>query len=308
MARILSVTFIEDLKQGILKPILDRIQSDHTLEFNIRENYVNIYYRGGNVLRISEKVPHRYEYWFDINYGVSRTPAEMVQIQKCLSDKDWVNFFPLAKQAMDYYFSDSSKEEREFAQLVVRENNYSGIANGTDYFIIDYEYDNHQGARFDLVAVEWPSNQVHRKMPQKHKPKLVVLEMKYGDGAMKGIAGMVKHTSDFEKFLANANQVCSFKLEMVNLFKQKRELGLIKFGSTGNKHSIEEFCEEIDMIFLLANHDPESNILKEVVGDIGNLFPEFRVKIITANFLGYGLYNHKISTLTPISTKAGYAL
>jgi len=59
---------------------------------------------------------------------------------------------------------------------VVRENNYSSISNGTDYFIIDIEYDNHAHARFDLVAVEWPSKASHRKLAKDYKPKLVVIE------------------------------------------------------------------------------------------------------------------------------------
>ncbi len=282
---------------GSLKEILDLVKADHTLEFNIRDNYVNIYYRGGNILRITEKGQHTYEFWFNHNYQKSRPPIEIVNLQTHLQNKDWLRFFPFAKQAMDFYFADKQSEEREFAQLVVRDNNYSGVSNGTDYFIIDYEYDNHNGAQFDLVAVEWPSDAQHRKMPHKHKPKLVVIEMKYGDGALKGTAGMVKHVKDFVAFLDSDGQVISFKQEMADLFKQKRELGLVKFGVNGNNNSIEEFYEEIEMVFLIANHDPESKVLREVLLEVNKLYPKFIVKVLTSNFLGYGLFNHTIRTL-----------
>ncbi len=301
MSRKLSADFMSDLLSitGSIREILDLVKADHTLEFNIRDNYVNIYYRGGNVLKITEKAPHTYEFWFDHNYQKSRTPVEIINLQTHLKNRDWLNFFPYAKQAMDFYFADKQSEEREFAQLVVRDNNYSGVSNGTDYFIIDYEYDNHNGARFDLVAVEWPSTASHRKMPHKHKPKLVVMEMKYGDGALKGTAGMVKHVKDFITFLANAGQVISFKQEMADLFKQKRELGLVKFGVNGNNNHIEEFYEEIEMVFLIANHDPESTVLKEVLLAVNTLYPSFNVKVLASNFLGYALYIHQVSTLNP---------
>src|ERR1035437_7434973 len=143
MPRKLSANFMSDLLTGSLKSILDLVKTDHTLEFNIRDNYVNIYYRGGNVLKIIEKSPHTYDFWFDQKYQKSRPSLEIVNLQTYLQIRDWLTFFPFAKQAMDFYFADKQSEEREFAQLVVRDNNYSGIANGTDYFIIDYEYDNH---------------------------------------------------------------------------------------------------------------------------------------------------------------------
>lgn len=54
----LSNEFIATLNssKGIgLKRVLDRVNSDSTLALEIRENYINIYYRGGNLLKIGEK-------------------------------------------------------------------------------------------------------------------------------------------------------------------------------------------------------------------------------------------------------------
>ena len=36
---------------------------------------------------------------------------------------------------MDFYFSENSKPEREFQQLIARENNFSTIANQSEYFV-----------------------------------------------------------------------------------------------------------------------------------------------------------------------------
>ena len=195
------------------------------------------------------------------------------------------------KQYMDFYFSGNKKEEREYQQLVVRENNYSSIANGTDYFIIDIEYDNHANARFDLVAVEWPSLASHRKLSKEFKPKLVVIEMKYGDRALSGTAGMKKHLDDFNLFISDSSAVLDFKSEMISIFSQKRELGLIPcLSSEENSNPIKEFADDIELAFIIANHDPASTKLKTELSSCGAISAKF----ITSNFMGYGIYKESI--------------
>src|SRR6056297_1124867 len=124
MARKLSQKFIADLKSGQLKEILEFVKSDHTLDIEIRENYINIYYRGGNILKIEEK-NNGYEYSFDDNYADKKSKVKISNksiINKYLEQKQWYDYFAYAKQAMNQYFSVKSNLEREFQQLVVREN------------------------------------------------------------------------------------------------------------------------------------------------------------------------------------------
>lgn len=151
--RHLSNEFMAELKKNSLNPLLKYVKNDNTLDLEIRENYINIYYRGGSLLKVSQK-KSRYEFDFDEKYLNKNLPAHLSHvIPHFKKHADWDNYIPLAKQAMDFYFTNNKKEEREFQQLVVRENNNSSIANGTDYFIIDIEYDNQDNARFDFVAV-----------------------------------------------------------------------------------------------------------------------------------------------------------
>ena len=290
MKRLLSQSFITDLISGKLKDILQYVQKDSTLDFEIRENYANIYYRGGNILRIIDKGNSYYEFEFDENYF---SGSDTILINH-ISNQNWVSFFPIMKQFMDFYFSKYRKEEREYQQLVVRENNYSSIANGTDYFIIDIEYDNHANARFDLVAVEWPSNSSQRKLSNGYKPKLVIIEMKYGDGALTGTAGIKKHYNDFVDFISNDSVLNDFKNEMINVFNQKRELGLIPcLSQAGNSNQITQFADVPELAFLISNHDPASTKLKTELASCGNI----PAKFITSNFMGYGIYNEGIFNL-----------
>jgi hypothetical protein len=102
--------------------------------------------------------------------------------------------FPVLKQVMDEYFSVHSKPEREFQQLLARENNHSTISNESEYFIADIEFaDSDLRARFDLLGLRWDAS---RRGSGQCRPAL--FEMKYGDGALGGNAGLLKHLQDID--------------------------------------------------------------------------------------------------------------
>lgn len=299
MNRQLDKGFIDDLieDKGQLRGLLDYVQADNTLDLQIRGNYINIYYRGGNVLKVSKK-GNSYTFRFDPKYLNQSSASQKSLILKHKDGPEWDTYFPLAKQAMDFFFSKKKKDEREFQQLVVRENNTSSVASSTDYFIIDIEYDNRSKARFDLIAVEWPSTTSHRKLSKSFRPKLVVIEMKCGDKALKNSSGMKKHCDDFNAFTSDPNQVSSFKSEMLELFRQKRRLKLIPC-LTKNKNEVQEFDDEIELLLLIANHDPATSTLH---AELRGLSHE-KVKFITSNFMGYGLYNQNIYGFDEFSTR-----
>jgi hypothetical protein len=193
------------------------------------------------------------------------------------------------KQAMDFHFSKKANEEREFQQLVVRENNYSSISNSTDYFIIDIEYQIRKGFRFDLIAVEWPLSSSGRKTPQ--NPKLIIIEMKYGYKNINGKAGIGKHFTDYNNFISNTQKVDDFKKEMLKVFEQKRDLGLIRFDKKGNNNQIIKFADNIEFAFLFANHIQSSSQLKNELLACQKILA-FTPKFIISNFMGYGLCKH----------------
>ena len=68
MARAISKDFLDDLLTGELKPLLDMVHIDDTLDLELRGKCINIYYRGGSLFRITEKVSRTYEIFFDLNY------------------------------------------------------------------------------------------------------------------------------------------------------------------------------------------------------------------------------------------------
>ncbi|MBT7066164.1 MAG: hypothetical protein HN919_07660 [Verrucomicrobia bacterium] len=307
----LSDRFMKDLQSGgSLNQLLLRVQGDTTLDLEIRENYLNVYYRGGSLLKVSPvpRKPGAYTFFFDKNYAPKPRraalglPADLVESPAAV--EKWMAAIPVLKDTMDLWFGKHPKDERALQQTVVWENNDSPWANGTDYFIIDIEYDNHRGARFDLVALEWESSASPRKLAKGYQPRLVIIEMKAGDGALKGEAGIETHIEQQRRFLGNKRRVEAFKNEMLNVFEQKRDLGLIK-ALKRNPNHIKKLAANVDVVFLLAGHDPASRKLSTILTQVQQnrlAAPGgASIQFCSANFMGYGLYKEGVHLLSDFS-------
>ena len=296
--RKLSQEFIGELKTGVLMPILRLAKLDSTLCLEIRNNYINIYYRGGNIIRIEEKQEvsgeerRKFKAKFDRKY-LDRDSTKVPDLPGNLDGpKDieaWVDAIPFLKHEMDLWFGEHSKNEREFQQLMVRENNFGSSAKSTDYFICDIEYAN-LDRRFDLIAVHWPSSSTDRK--NNKNLRLAFIEMKYLDNALAGGSGLKKHIEDINKFLGEPEELSKFKNETKTVFNQKLELGLIE-----SCKPIESFSDDKpEFILALSNHDPDSSILERELKGLPDC-PNAEIKVVTSNFIGYGLYSQGIYNL-----------
>ena len=297
----LSDNFMSSLKKDLLRPILDRVKKDDTLMLGIREGYLNIYYRGGNLLRITERQDSSkvFNFFFDKNYDLSEGHAtyKALGLPGSVSEpeqlKQWVYTISSLKELMDFWFSENPKMEREFQQLCERENNRSKISGETEYFITDIEFsDSNIGARFDILAIKWPAN--GRKDGKNCTASFI--EMKYGDDALGGESGLIKHITDVNKFLANEKNYSAILEVMTTQFNQLDELGLLKFNHCSNGTKVQlKPSDKPEYIFLLANHNPRSPKLKEIL-----LNQEFKdnvafnkcdVRFYVSSDAGYGLHS-----------------
>lgn len=163
------------------------------------------------------------------------------------------------------------------------------------------EYNNRKNARFDIVALEWISESSARRLSKGYKPKLVIFEMKYGDGALTGRSGISKHLEDFKNFMSIDLSVRSFKIEMLKVFSQKRRLGLIPClsGKGRNNNEVVDFDEKIEFVFIMANHDPASSKLEREIKAYNNFYASFS----TSNFMGYALYKNTVFNCQDFLTK-----
>lgn len=292
--RAISKDFMNNLlkPEGTLSPLLERVKKDHTLMLAIRDCYINIYYRGGNILRVTEHPEGFYIPFFDEKYNeldkkIPDSPATIISQEDV---QIWVESFAERKNIMDEYFSAHGKAEREFQQLVARENNCSSISNETEYFIADIEATDALG-RFDMMAIRWLAKD--RKNGSKCAAALI--EMKYGDNALDNDAGILKHLKDMDAFISDKERYAQALRTMESQFNQLDELGLLKFNKGVSNAKVKlDPCKKPEVIFILANHNPRSPKLQKILSD-----PEiekyqnsenFSLKFFIATFAGYGLH------------------
>lgn len=294
--RALSTSFMKDLltTDGVLHPLLERIKQDHTLMLSIRKDYINIYYRGGNILRVKEQSAGSYSSYFNEEYNklgisVPIIPSAITSKNDC---DQWVNAFQELKGIMDCYFSTYSKPEREFQQLIARENNFSTISNQSEYFVSDIEFaDPDIGARFDILALQWLVSQ--RKKTDACRPALI--EMKYGDNALSGSSGLIKHLEDIDSLIADKGRYQTLIETMESQFNQLDELGLMKFNRVANWTNIKMASDEKpEVIFILANHNPRSSVLGSILSDSRiddfDNSSNFNLRFYVSSFSGYALH------------------
>ena len=296
--RALDEKMFKDFQEGgVLHDLLDYVQCDDTLDLEFRgEGRANIYYRGGSLFCI-ERSGDGYTLTFDTKYCTACDEG----LEKTPSLRAAVGLIPLYKHAMDVWFAKNRKYEREFQQLVVRENNRHGaISHASDYYIVDIEYayndnvsDKKTQARFDMIAVKWLSKSNERQNPS--APTLAIIEMKYGDGALGGNAGLKKHLEDFGTLVKNG-ELDEFCADYSNVFNQKCALGLIP-GKEGARIKITQ--QDIELIFLIANHDPDKTGLAKVVAEIADVTMEYPypIRFAYASMMGYCLYADQMKSL-----------
>lgn len=277
--RKISDEFRDELKFGKLKTLLDCVLEDDSLCLELRGEAVNIYYRGGSLFKIDDK----YNIIFDLGYDKDKKLNPNPDVEEA------VKSIPFYKQAMDKWFHEHPKYEREFQQIILRENNNSGkISRATDYYIVDIEYqDTENSSRFDMVAFKWPSNGAARK--NTNALSLALIEVKYGDNAVGGSAGIKKHLDDLKSFINDKEKLKEFKEDMEHVFKQKCKLGLMD-GLQEHQFKVSLSDDEPEVIFIFANHDPDSKKINNILSDINISDYPFKILAAQSSFMGYGLY------------------
>jgi len=318
MPRILTAEFENSfLEGGVLSKILKEVHCDNTLDFQIRSNVVHIYYRGGKILDIRPSSnASKFTICFDDSHFSSDTIFDLPldKVRNIDNAGEWIDAIPKLKRAIDHHNANIGRRcEREYQLTFSRENTYSAISNNTDYFIVDIEYqtpllDTSKGhsTKFDMVGIHWPAKSSARRSAGTQRPQLSLFEVKYGDNALKGKitdSGLIGHFSKTLDFVKQNGSLDSIKNEVVDLFKQKRRLGLVKFG-TNTPGDIEELdAVNSQFVVLLANHNPRSKAFDNVINDKDfiDLHTELSrymdIRFATASFMGYGLYESHMLTL-----------
>lgn len=222
----------QKLMRGLDKKYLERFSNSKWYEFykkherelflGIRNNYVNIYYKGMSIAKIQGTfnnaiIADRYRYK-DYKYENE---------YKSISYNDFVKIYEeTIKQEVIRHIKKDNLWEKETQQILILRNNENCKKNKSNWVCIDMEYikqrqnkDDNKGnsfGRFDIIAVN------------KENYKVALIELKVGKGAIGGESGLLKHAKDWQEFKernlfsgdCNSGNNC-LKKEIVNIINNK---------------------------------------------------------------------------------------
>src|SRR5688500_11431446 len=147
--RELSKTFLKCLKSGFLSQITECVKRDHDLNLEIRDSYINIYFKGNSLLKLAE-VGSLPQYRAQIHQkflGGIKMPLDFTES----TTPEFVKNLPFIKE--NIIRNKGGSLEVEYEQMIIRANNYEP-RNNTEYFVIDRQYAVKEG-RFDLTGIHW---------------------------------------------------------------------------------------------------------------------------------------------------------
>lgn len=231
--------FLDSLKTGNLSKMLTVINADKDLDVQVRNDYMNVYYRGGNIARVkSENSVEFDEFYFylemrtkpkkDIEKDfkiVNVLKSQRNNLIKKFKGRDYEGYFSDARSVMDKWLEINPKTERNLQHQLTVENQF----NSSDYTIIDLEYevstksgftctfipvgkDKPKKPRFDIIAIN-------------KEGQLCVIELKKGIDALKGTSGLKEHWHCYQQSIMRNPQ--PFMAEMKLILNQKKEFGLL---------------------------------------------------------------------------------
>ncbi len=258
--RKLNETFLKNLETGELSALLKCIKADTELDLQIRDNYVNIYYKGGNILKISPRSFYFDKMYFNDYNTIKSSEAKKDKVllrqykEKCKNLKKHIKsqpkeYFRQAKEIMDKWdiaLKDVVRHNEKKAQQQIAIAN----KNDTDYVVLDLEYSVSRNSdffytgsldkaipRFDIIAI--------------HNGQLVVIELKKGLGATGGLSGIKPHIDCFINSIGK-DTTHLFVKEMKELLEQKKRIGILDKSLTIRD-------ETPKFVFAFAEKDEKKN-------------------------------------------------
>lgn len=237
------------ITEGEYKEIIDYASKlENELDVQIRDNYLNIYYRGGNLLKIAPQSLYFDEFYF--HRGAKEIRKSYLKKSAIEGDKEYIvrsNSYKEKRMEMlnllknsggisiycdkmksimdewekDLKTIDISHDEKNSQQQISMNNRGT-----TSYTVVDLEYavsrtssffydgeSKKKVPRFDIVAID-------------RSGQLYVIELKTGLGAIDGDSGIRAHMDCFEHTIGR-DQEGVFVKEMAKLLEQKQDLNLI---------------------------------------------------------------------------------
>jgi hypothetical protein len=250
----LSPEFLTALRSGFLAELTGAAKEDSDLDLEIRENYINLYYKGNSLLKLSEASGQRYRVEVNQKFltGI-QAPAQLVDED---TTTQFVENIPLIKRNIQRCGQHSI--ELEYEQLFIRANNFERRVNA-EYFVLDRQYV--IGAeKFDLMGFCWPRSGRARGQ----EVGMCLMELKYSlNTDITGLHEQLERYYSAVKKRTAKQPPDDLATEAHNVFRQKLHLGL--FDESPRKEAfgtltISPRLEDFQFIIVLIDYNPHSKL------------------------------------------------
>jgi hypothetical protein len=241
------------LDGGDLAPVLEAVGNDDELRLDIRDECFNVYYGGGNLLKVSGRIAPWKMYFAEKYFAVGEAAAPKLP-DSCSSievARQWVDSFDALRAGMDSFWAKHGREERDHCQRMARANSALHPRVDSEYLILDIEYE-WAHRRFDLIAAR--RNLTTADQTGWREPHLVFVEVKSGPAACGGNAGLAVHVTDYAAIVQarEGGSADEIKREFEGVVAQKKALGLIEDALPFERFS----AEPLALLLVFANIDP----------------------------------------------------
>ncbi len=278
----LSETFLRCLKSGFLSDITENVKRDHDLNLEIRDAYINVYYKGNSLLKLVEaRSLLHYKAQIDKKF------LEGVKISLDFTESSvpqFVKNIPLIKENIVKVGKHSL--ELEYEQVIIRANNYEH-RNNTEYFIVDKQYTVKEG-RFDLTGIYW------KRVPRRKNQEVPVCLMEIKFGLNPDIREI--HNQLARYYAAINNNAAQFAEDMESVFKQKLVLGLyykpVKLINAMKTLTFSRDIKDFQFILVFVDYNENSTILN--LDSIKNLPFADQIKVF---YTGFGMWDHNVKII-----------
>ena len=248
---ITDLVFMNVLQLGQLKPLIDLVRNDDDLDFQIRDNYFNIYFKGHSLLKLESNrrvtVDNKFIEGLGLGYYLDSDEAVSIFLQNVPNIKDRITL--LGKKEI----------EREYEQLFIRVNNCT--IPESEYFVLDRQYTRSDGSesQLDMVGLYWS----HKNRQHNKTVPLTVFEIKYADNP--DIKSVDKQLQRYYNYVMTHFEELSS--EMSDILEQKTALRTLcksKNGKRDNdlgKLKLSPKFEDVQFILVLVDYNPNGRHL-----------------------------------------------
>lgn len=282
--RKISSTFLNCLKSGFLSEITAYVRRDHDLNLEIRDAYINIYYKGNSLLKLAEagsllhykaEIHEKFLHGLDISLDFTESTVPQ-----------FIKNIPLLKENILRHKKPSL--ELEYEQMLIRANNFEP-RNNTEYFIVDRRYVVREG-RFDLTGFFW--DRAGRQWP--HEVPVCLMEIKF---ALNTDIKVV-HDQLARYYAPIKNNAAAIAEELETVFRQKLALKLYH-QSTERLNAMKNLTfsrniEAFQFILVLVDYNQNSTLLG--LENIRNLPFASQVKLFHT---GFGMWQNNVTSVSP---------